>query len=206
MPVQTRASAPPRESTPPPGEETVTELPREETSTPARNELTGLANLPLEQLRERYELMQKMHGIFADMGMLSNKRMRSESLDTSTASSNATKKVAIRMRPPTEAELYYTKDYAHFRAFVSNQESTAAANGIDDEQRLAVAIAFLVPTLRDLWKTALRGGTHSNDWDGLQAFLLGQLGDPENRKIEAWNRFLHAKPKEGEDDFAYWHR
>jgi hypothetical protein len=206
MPVQTRASAPPRESTPPPGEETIIEPPREETPNPARDEPTDLANLPLEQLRERYELIQKMHGLFADMGMLPNKRTRSESLDASTANANAAKKVAIRMKPPTEAELYCTKDYAHFRAFISNQEATAAANGIDDEQQLAVAVAFLTPTLRELWKTALRGGQHLNDWDGLQAFLLGQLGDPANRKIEAWSRFLHARPKEGEDDFTYWHR
>ncbi|RHZ43158.1 uncharacterized protein CDV56_100670 [Aspergillus thermomutatus] len=33
-----------------------------------------------------------------------------------------------------------------------------------------------------------------------------QLGDPRNRKQEAWSRMVYMKPRDGETDYAYWQR
>ena len=114
--------------------------------------------------------------------------------------------MTFRLRPPPESELYHTKDYKRYCAFISTQESTAEPNGYTEEQRLAVAVMYLAPTIRKLWSSALEKDTYIKTWESLQEFLLKLLGDPANRKWDAWSRFLRARPREDEEDFAYWHR
>jgi hypothetical protein len=116
------------------------------------------------------------------------------------------KKRDLRLRPPPESELYYTKDYERYCTFISTQESTAEANGYTEKQKLAVGVMYLAPTIRKLWSSGLEKGTCVKTWESLQEFLLKLLGDPANRKWDARSRFLRARPHEDEDDFTYWHR
>jgi hypothetical protein len=158
----------------------------------------------IEQLREEFDLLRSIKSLVG--AAKTNKRSRADVDESSEAESQPAKRQQVRIRPPTESELYVTKDYSHYRAFVSTQNSTADANGYGEDQKLAVAVMYLSPTLRELWDVGVESETYARSWPALQEFLLSQLGDPENRRIEAWGRFLHASPSEGEEDFAYWHR
>jgi Zinc knuckle len=159
---------------------------------------------PIEQLREEFDLLRNIKSLVD--AAKTNKRSRADIDESSEPESQLAKRQQVRIRPPTESELYVTKDYSHYRAFISTQNSTADANGYGEDQKLAVAIMYLSSTLRELWNVGVESETYTRSWPALQEFLLSQLGDPENRRIEAWGRFLHASPHEGEDDFAYWHR
>lgn len=167
---------------------------------------TPLANIgsSLDELREKAELLERIQSAFQSLGGSSNKRPREET--SSETGDQPAKRRDLRLRPPPESELYHTKDYGRYCAFISTQESTAEANGYTEEQRLAVAVMYLAPTIRKLWTSALEKETHTKTWKSLQEFLLKLLGDPANRKWDAWSRFLRARPREDEEDFAYWHR
>jgi hypothetical protein len=158
----------------------------------------------LDELREKAELLERIQSALQNLGGSSNKRPREEA--SSEIGDQPAKKRDLRLRPPPESELYYTKDYERYCAFISTQESTAEANGYTEEQRLAVAVMYLAPTIRKLWSSGLEKGIYTKTWESLQEFLLKLLGDPANRKWDAWSRFLRARPREDEEDFAYWHR
>ena len=67
------------------------------------------------------------------------------------------KKRGLHLRPPPDSEVYLTKDYELYCAFVSTQESTAEANtGYTEEQKLAVAVMYLAPTIPKLWNSGLQ--------------------------------------------------
>jgi hypothetical protein len=170
-----------------------------------RVQSTPLATMDssLDELREKAELLERIQAALENLGGSSNKRRREETPETGD---QPAKKRDLRLRPPPDSELYLTKDYERYCAFVSTQESTAEANGYTEEQKLAVAVMYLAPTIRKLWNSGLEKGTCSKDWESLQEFLLRLLGDPANRKWDAWSKFIRARPREDEDDFAYWHR
>jgi len=158
----------------------------------------------LDELREKAELLERIQSALQNLGGSSNKRPREET--SSETGDQPAKRRDLRLRPPPESELYHTKDYKRYCAFISTQESTAEPNGYTEEQRLAVAVMYLAPTIRKLWSSALEKDTYIKTWESLQEFLLKLLGDPANRKWDAWSRFLRARPREDEEDFAYWHR
>ena len=134
----------------------------------------------LDELREKAELLERIQSALQNLGGSSNKRPREET--SSETGDQPAKKRDLRLRPPPESELYYTKDYERYCAFISTQESTAEANGYTEEQRLAAAVMYLAPTIRKLWSSGLEKGTY---WESLQEFLLKLLGDPANRKWDA---------------------
>ena len=115
---------------------------------------------------------------------------------------NAPKK-ALRIKPPAPSELYTTRDFAHYRNFVSRQEATAKANMWDEDDKLRATVPYLDGTLQELWEVYRYEEHREETWENLYTFLESRLGDPKNRLTEAWDRLLHARPYRDKDDNDY---
>jgi hypothetical protein len=112
----------------------------------------------------------------------------------------------LKLKPPADNKLYFTKDYPHYRDFVSKQSATARANGWTEEEKVLSTVLYLNGSLRELWEDYAERESCETNWSKLCEFLEEKLGDPKNRRIDAWSRAVSAKPKQDEDDNAYLYR
>jgi hypothetical protein len=129
------------------------------------------------------------------------KRGRSETLDAANESP-APKRTAIK--PAEFRELYVTKDYTTYCRYVAKVESQSTAAGLFDDNKLNYAITGLDFTEQNLWDTHRKSKPDEQaSWDTLKEHLLFRLGDPENRKRDAWRTLFELRkgPEQNEYEF-----
>jgi Zinc knuckle len=129
------------------------------------------------------------------------KRSRSETLDAANESP-APKRTAIKAAELRE--LYVTKDYTTYCRYVAKVESQSTAAGLSGDDKLNYAITGLDFTEQNLWDAHRKSKPGEQaSWDTLKEHLLSRLGDPENRKREAWRALfkLRKRPEQNEYEF-----
>ena len=181
----------------------------EQVSTDNNSQTSSTRDLPpstsLAELQTRVELLRELERLESNLGYRPRTHARTDSLDQANPDPRPAKK-SIKVRPPPEKDLYVTKDYATYQAFISTQKATAEANDWDENQLLLHAKVYLSSELRDLWESEESHHHREHGWEGMKTFLINLLGDPANRLHGAWSSALRMRPREGESDHLYMHR
>jgi len=157
-------------------------------------------------LQKRQALMRSILQMQDELGIPRARQVAGQGPAELLSATPLAKRPDVRIRPPPDSEKYSTRDYAHYRSFITNQKATSDANGWDEAQRVAVTKVYLNHILYTLWEDKVLRDNSQETWKDLCEFLESQLGDSANRRMEAWERLLLAKPRDEEADNTYLQR
>lgn len=130
----------------------------------------------------------------------SNKRSRSGTLEAANEEPRS-KRTAIKAAE--FRELYVTKDYTSYCRYVTKVEAQSIAAGLTDAEKLNYAITGLDFTEHNLWEIHRKSQTDEVSWGMLRNHLLHRLGDPENRKRDAWRALFRLRKRPEQNDYEF---
>ena len=99
-----------------------------------------------------------------------------------------------------EEDLYYTKDYPHYRQYVHQIEQQPA------ELRLEESNRYLNYLLAERWTAHCKEKSLEDTWGIQKGFLESQLGDRDNRVYNAWIDWMNCHKLSNESDDEYLRR